>query len=184
MKMKKNSCCVTRLLTIGALGGSLALVGAPARAQDTAPLLPAVQFGMMGTVHGEIVRLNISNFRVPDPNAPPDPCRATLFLVDAQGDTLLRADGTPVSKTVNLLPGRSTFLQIHANQFLKPDEVRLDFRPVVTVEPPADPTLPPDPCVPSLEIIVGATGQTRLVNAGVLPFGYAGNHNETLVRDR
>ena len=182
--MKKTKRCATQLVAIGALGASLTLVAAPGRAADTAPKLQPVQFGMIGAVHGEIVRLNVTNFLVPDPDSPPDPCHATLSFVDAHGNTLLRPDGTPVSRTVNLLPGRSAFLQIHANQFLKSDETRLDFRPVVTVDAPTDPTSPPDPCMPSLEVIVGATGQTRLVNVGVLPFAYTGNHNETLVQDR
>ena len=181
MKKTKRT---TQLLAMGALGASLTLVAAPVRAQDTAPPVSAVRFGMMGAAHGEIVRLNISNSSVPDGNLPP-PCRATVSLVDIHGDTLLRPDGTPVSKTVNLLAGHSTFLQINANAFLTSDEARLDFRPLVVVEPSQDTTVPP-PCVPSLELIVGATGVTRLVNAGVermeRPEGH--NHNETLVRDR
>lgn len=76
--------------------------------------------------------------------------------------------------------GHSAFVQVQAGAFLGRDETRLNLRAVILVTPP-DPNLPP-PCVPSLEVIDGATGQTRLLSAGG-PRTYSGNHNETLVRD-
>ena len=172
--MNKTRRCATQWMAVGALGICLVGVTRRAGAQDASPKVQPVQFGMMGAVQGEVVRLSVTNFHVPDSQTPPDPCHATLTLVDSHGDALRRPDGTFVTKTVNLLPGRSAFLQVHAGQLLGPEETRLDFRPVVLVEASTDPQTPPDPCTPSLEIIVNSTGQTRVFSTGVVPFGYGG----------
>ena len=125
-------------------------------------MVPTGQFGMMGAIRGEVARLNVSNINA----YPPDPCHAILAFVDASGDVLLRPDGSPVRREVTLAAGQSAFLQVHAANFIGRDETRLNFRPVIQVTPP-DPLYPPDPCVPSLEIIENATGQTRLLIPGV-----------------
>jgi hypothetical protein len=166
------------LVVVAAVGLVAALVGSRARAQDVAPPVATGQFGAMGAVRGEVVRLGVSNINL----YPPDPCRATLEFVDAGGNVLMRPDGTPVVRQVVLDAGQSAFVQFHAGALLGKDETRLNFRAVVLVSPP-DPNLPPDPCVPSLEIIDGATGQTRLAVPGAIRM-YSANHNETLVQDR
>jgi hypothetical protein len=182
MKTKR---AVAALLGIGALGVIGVLGISRARAQDVAPPLVATgQFGLMGAIRGETVRLSITNINLatpPDPELPP-PCRATLAFVDVDGDTLVRPDGTPVSRDVVLEAGHSAFLQVRPGAFLGKDETRLDLRPIIFVAPP-DPTIQPDPCVPSLGIIDNATGQTRFLSAGASRT-YSGNHNETLVLDR
>jgi hypothetical protein len=174
MKTKRY---VVGLAAIGTLGLAAALVGSRVRAQDVAPLVATGQFGAMGAIRGEVVRLNVSNINLLAP-----PCRATLEFVDASGNVLLRPDGTPVRRAVDLAPGESAFVQFHAGALLGRDETRLGFRAAVLVSPP-DPEVPPDPCVPSLEIIDAATGQTRLAIPGAIRT-YSGNHNETLVEDR
>jgi hypothetical protein len=160
--MKKTKRYVARLSVIGALVVVAALAGARVRAQDVTPMVPTGQFGMMGAIRGEVARLNVSNV---DINLLAPPCRATLSFVDASGDVLLRPDGSPVRREVTLTAGQSAFLQFHAASFIVRDETRLNFRPVLLAAPP-DPYLPP-PCVPSLEIIENATGQTRLLIAGI-----------------
>ena len=156
--MKKTKRYVAGLSVIGAL---VVMAGARVRAQDVSPMVPTGQFGMMGAIRGEVARLNVSNINA----YPPDPCHAILAFVDASGDVLLRPDGSPVRREVTLAAGQSAFLQFHAANFIGRDETRVDFRPVLS-QPP-DPDLPPDPCVPSLEIIESATGQTRLLIPGV-----------------
>ena len=160
--MRKTKRYVAGLSVIGALVLIAALAGARVRAQDVSPMVPTGQFGMMGAIRGEVARLNVSNVNL----YPPDPCHAILAFVDASGDVLVRPDGSPVRREVTLAAGQSAFLQFHAANFIGRDETRLNFRPVLSVQPP-DPTFPPDPCVPSLEIIESATGQTRLLIPGV-----------------
>jgi hypothetical protein len=157
--MKKTKRYVAGLSVIGAL---VVMAGARVRAQDVSPMVPTGQFGMMGAIRGEVARLNVSNIKT----SPPDPCHAILAFVDASGDVLLRPDGSPVRWEVTLAAGQSAFLQIHAANFIGRDETRLNFRPVLSVAPP-DPYYPPDPCMPSLEIIENATGQTRLLIPGI-----------------
>ena len=175
MKTKRY---VVGLAMIGTLGLAAALVGSRVRAQDVPPLVATGQFGAMGAIRGEIVRLSVSNINL----YPPDPCRATLEFVDASGNVLMRPDGTPVRRAVVLAAGESAFIQFNAGALLGRDETRLGFRAAVLVAPP-DPDTPPDPCVPSLEIIDGATAQTRLLSPGTIRT-YSANHNETLVEDR
>ncbi len=183
MKTKR---AVAALLGIGALSVIGVLGISRVRAQNVVPPLVATgQFGLMGAIRGETVRLSITNINLaspPDPDIPPGPCRATLAFVDVNGDTLVRPDGTPVSRDVVLEAGHSAFLQVRPGAFLGRDETRLDLRPIIFVTPP-DPNAPPGPCVPSLEIIDNATGRTRLLSVGA-PRTYSANHNETLVRDR
>ncbi len=159
--MKNTKRHVAGLSVIGALMVIAAPGGARVRAQDVPPMVPTGQFGMMGAIRGEVARLSVSNVNL----VPPDPCHAILAFVDASGDVLLRPDGSPVRREVTLAPGQSAFLQFHAANFIGRDETRLNFRPVLA-SPPPEPELPP-PCVPSLEIIDSATGQTRLLIPGV-----------------
>jgi hypothetical protein len=160
--------------------GTLGVLGAftlpRVTAQDVPPPVATGQFGLMGAIRGEIVRLSITNISL----YPPDPCRATLAFLDINGDTLVRPDGTPARKDVVLEAGHSAFLQVQAGAFLGRDETRLNLRAVILTSPP-DPNIPP-PCVPSLEVIDSETGRTRLFSMGG-PRTYSGNHNETLVRD-
>lgn len=160
--MKRTMRSVAGLSVIGALVVVAALAGARVRAQDVPPLVPTGQFGMMGAIRGEVARLNVSNVNA----TPPGPCHAILAFVDANGDVLLRPDGSPVRREVKLEAGHSAFLQFQAANLIGRDETRLNFRPVLLVPQPGSP-FPPDPCVPSLEIIDNATGQTRLLTPGV-----------------
>ena len=167
---------VIGLSVMGALGIIAALAGIRVRAQDVPPMVATGQFGLMGAVRGEVARLNVSNINA----VPPDPCHVILAFVDAAGEILHRPEGGLVQREVTLAAGQSAFLQFQASSLMG-TEARLNFRPVLLVPQPG--ALPPDPCVPSLEIINGATGQTRLVTPGAART-YAGNHNETLVQDR
>jgi hypothetical protein len=172
------------LAVVATLGLSAALVGRHVRAQDVPPEVATGQFGTMGAIRGETVRLAVSNINL----VPPDVCHATLEFVGLDGQVLLRPDGTPIRKAVSLEAGQSAFVQFNAGALLGRDETRLVFRPVLMVVPP-DPNVPPDPyhpadpCVPSLEVIDAATSQTRLAIPGSTRT-YSSNHNETLVEDR
>ena len=168
---------VVGLAVMGTLGLAAALLGSRVRAQSPPPLVATGQFGVMGAIRGEVVRLSVSNINL----TPPDPCHATLEFVDLNGDVLMLANGTPVRRKVELEAGHSAILQFLPAALLQPDQTRLNFRPVLLVPSPEG-DFPP-PCVPSLEFINGTTGQTRLAVPGAIRT-YSGNHNETLVEDR
>jgi hypothetical protein len=172
MKTKRH---VVGLAAIGTLGLAAALLGSRVRAQSPPPIVATGQFGVMGAIRGEVVRLSVSNINLYAP-----PCHATLEFVDLNGDVLMLANGTPVRRKVELEPGHSAILQFLPAALLQPDQTRLNFRPVLLVQLDGD--VPP-PCVPSLEFINGTTGQTRLAVPGAIRT-YSGNHNETLVEDR
>lgn len=139
------------------------------RAQDQSHFAPVVQFGLLGITRGQTARLSVANVSSPDnPLVPPDPCRVTISFIDADGNVLLNNAGQPVRREVTLEPGHSAFLQINGDNLVPRDQVRLNFRPLVTVMP-ADPNLPPDPCFPTLEVINNTTGRTSLLYSGTPP---------------
>jgi hypothetical protein len=144
------------------------------RAQvDQAPPEPDKRialFGMTGITRTQTARISVANLTSPpDPEIPPDPCRVVMAFVDAAGNVLRNSDGQPVRREVMLEAGRAAFLQINGSEFISSDGVRINLRPIVRVfQGPPDPerTLPPDPCVPTLEIIDNGTAKTSLLFAG------------------
>jgi len=139
------------------------------RAQDTVPPTPDKRvplFGILGITRGQTARLNVANVSSPDnPLYPPDPCRVTISFVDGDGNVLVNNAGLPVRRTLTLEAGHAAFLQINGDNFVPRDQTRFAFRPVVLVSPP-DPNFPPDPCIPTLEIINNITGHTSLISNG------------------
>jgi hypothetical protein len=123
-------------------------------------------FGIQGITRGQTARLNVVNVSsADDPLYPPDPCHVTMWFVDADGNQLLNIAGQPVRRDLTLEPGHTAFLQINGDNLIPRDQVRLTFRPVVSVTPP-DPNIPPDPCIPTLEVINNTTGHTSLLVNG------------------
>jgi hypothetical protein len=165
----------TKITTVFALA---ALVGAGTiwevrhvRAAQTPPL-KAARFAMMGIVRGQSVRINASNITVPDPNLPPDPCRARLSFVDEDGNVLTNPrTGEAEQRTIILQSGKSAFLHLNADDFLGLDtngSGRVQLRAVFTAQTLQDGNgqVPPDPCTPELEVIDNATSKTSFVYAG------------------
>ena len=135
---------------------------------------PPGRYTMVGIVRGQSIRINASNIAPSDPNAPPDPCRVRLGFVDADGKPLINPrTGEAVGRTLTLQNGQSAFLHVNADEFFTGDTApgRLQLRPVfrsVTLNP--DPLSPPDPCVPSVEVINNATQKTSFIYAGTPSF--------------
>ena len=70
--------------------------------------------------------------------------------------------------------GQSAFLQLNADEFSTGDTTaaRLQLRPVFrSVTLNSDAQSPPDPCVPSVEVIDNGTLKTSFVYAGTPSFG-------------
>jgi len=136
---------------------------------------PPGRYAMIGIVRGQSIRINVSNIAPTTPNLPPDPCRAHLAFVDGDGTPLVNPrTGEPVGRTVTLQNGQSIFLHLSADEFVNGDTTagRLQLRPVfrsVTLNP--DVQAPPDPCVPSVEVIDNATSRTSFVYTGTPSFG-------------
>jgi hypothetical protein len=136
---------------------------------------PPGRYTLVGIVRGQSIRINASNIAPADSNSPPDPCRVRLAFMDADGTVLTNPrTGEPVGRTLTLQNGQSTFLHVNADEFFVGDTAaaRLELRPVfreVTLNP--NPQTPPDPCVPSVEVIDNATSKTSFIYAGTPSFG-------------
>jgi hypothetical protein len=135
-------------------------------AQEPPPttVVHRLSFGMIGIAHGQTARLNVTN---PDETRP---MTINWKLVDSDGEVLHRRDGEPIERTVTLAAGDSAFLQVNADNLLGRNELRLNFRAVVTfhqADSPDDTPLPPDPCLPSVEIINNATGATAFIQSAL-----------------
>ena len=158
------------LATLGIFRGAQSV-----RAQDEAPppTPDRISFGMVGITPGQTIRLNVVNTHFTrEGELPPDPCRVVLTFLDAEGRHYRNRDGSVVRRVVQLEPGRATALDLNADEFATGGS-RIQLRAVVTVIPPPVPSrteLPPDPCVPSVEVINNANSKTVLFigNPGVI----------------
>jgi hypothetical protein len=91
----------------------------------------------------------------------------TIVVVNSNGNPFRNRDGSPVRKVAMLERGESTSLDLNFDEF-PPGPIRMQFRAVVTILPPGpiDNAFPPDPCVPSVEVLTNATGRTVFVLSG------------------
>jgi len=134
------------------------------------PLPTAVEnqtsFGTIGFALGQTMRVSVANTAPNDPNLPPDPCRVLINFRDLNGDLVHNRAGQVVFREVLLNPGQSAFLDIGfltvaPSPSTNAGNGRIQIRPVVTsLTTPADPSIPPDPCVPVAEIFNDLTGRT------------------------
>src|SRR4051812_41549205 len=135
---------------------------------------PPGRYTMVGIVRGQSIRINASNINPADPNLPPDPCRVRLAFMDANGTVLTNPrTGEAVGRTVTLQRGESTILHLDADEFFIGDTTatRLELRPVFgSVSLISSGQTPPDPCVPSVEVIDNATSKPAFVYAGTPSF--------------
>ena len=135
---------------------------------------PPGRYTMVGIVRGQSIRINASNINPADPNLPPDPCRVRLAFMDAEGAVLTNPrTGEAAGRTITLQRGQSTFLHLDADEFFIGDTTaaRLELRPVFrSVSLISNAKSPPDPCVPSVEVIDNATSKTSFVYAGTPSF--------------
>lgn len=85
------------------------------------------EFGMVGIVRGQALRLNVVS--IDNPDFKPAPVRLELMFLDSEGNLFLNPDGTPVRKRVVLAPGQADFLDISFPPFL--DGGRIQIRAVM-----------------------------------------------------
>ncbi|HEU0094696.1 MAG TPA: hypothetical protein VFS78_21455 [Vicinamibacteria bacterium] len=182
-------------------GGRLAIVAllAAAAASTSSPRVrafnpqpePPGRWGLFGIVADQTARVSVVNTSGDPGGYPPGPCRVALAFVDVGGQVLEE------TRTV-LAPGQAASLDYafqpppdgeRGEAGASADRVgRQDLRArieIVNLVPPPDQdrqSVPPGPCVPAVEVFETATGRTAFTVAEAR-MGWAGNHNETLVRD-
>lgn len=137
----------------------------PVRAFNPQPDPPG--FGLVGLTQGQSLRINVTN--PADPNLPPDPVRAVLTFRNTDGELFRNGEGNPIRRVVLLRGGESAALALNADDFARvfDGNGRLQLRPVVQIQQ-ADGVngTPPDPCLPSVEVINNANSRTQFM----LPF--------------
>jgi len=121
---------------------------------------PDPPFAMVGIAQGQTARLNLVHTGSVTPGlVPPDPCRARLRFLDADGNVLTRL-------AAEVPAGHSTFLD-YSPTFVPVNTVgdavaplRAEVRASVNF---LSDQVPPDPCRINVEIFDNATGRTTVL---------------------
>ncbi len=115
-------------------------------------------YGLVGITNGQTIRITVINTtNPPDPDTPANPARVLLNFRDGDGNLFRNPDGSPIRRIALLKGGESTLLDLNADNFVRGNG-RLTLRPDIRIQQ-ADPVvvgdrlLPPDPCIPSVEVI-------------------------------
>ncbi len=166
-----------RTLTIAAIAAALAILAAfgifrnttPVKAQDQQPppINDRISFGMVGITAGQTIRINVTDIQIPPPigDLPPGPYRVVMAFRGMNGQLVRDRNGDVVRRAVDLERGDSTFLDLDFDQW-PPGPIRVQLRPVVTVQQPPNPEtneLPPigDRIASTVEVINNANGRTQ-----------------------
>lgn len=121
-------------------------------------------FGIFGISEGQSIRFSVVNTNLsapPEPDFAP-PCRVVMTLRDSSGHAVLRPNGTPVHRVVELGRGESAYLSFNGDNLPRGSDGMV--RPDVKVQQadPVDGQIPP-PCIPSAEVISNANGRTQFM---------------------
>ena len=141
------------LLVVAALAAS-PLAGQSSR---TTMRRNPVGFGLMTLAPDQNVRLLVVNTAVLQPELPPNPCKAIVGFLDGNGNQVGQAS------SAELLPGES----MSVDAFDAPGRGLTRLRPVVLIDQDLSshllgPSLPPNPCVSTVEMFDVASGRTTL----------------------
>jgi hypothetical protein len=148
-----------RFVTAGCAALLLAAGAFTIRARAFNPQPDPPGYGMVGIATGQTARLNIVNVGVPDPTTglPPDPCRARLQFVDADGNELASRGVAPEMGHAKFLDFTPNFVPVSTVDAVAP--LRAEIRAVVLT----DNGLPPGPCRVTLEIFDNVTGRSEVI---------------------
>ena len=114
-------------------------------------------YGLVGITNGQTLRITVINTGDPPEPDTPNPARVVLNFRDGNGNLFRNPDGSPIRRIALLKGGESTSLDLNADNFVRGNG-RLTLRPDIRIQQ-ADPVvvgdrlLPPDPCIPSVEVI-------------------------------
>jgi hypothetical protein len=161
-----------RTFLIGAVTAVLIAVAAfgvprflPQRVDAFNPQPDPPGYGMIGITEGQTLRISVVNTApVPtESNVPPDPVRVVIMFRDASGNLLVNAGGTPIQRAALLNGGQSVALNLNADNFSRFGQ-RMEVRPDVRIqEPDGVNGVPPDPVIPTAEVINNLNGRTQFV---------------------
>ena len=141
-----------------------------AQTRSQQPDTERISFAPVSITSGQSIRLNIANTRLPNSALPPDPCRVVLTFVDSDGNFFRGRNGQVIRRIVMLEAGKSTSLELNADDFGGISTVRMQLRAIATIHPPPIPDereFPPYPCVPSIVVFNNANGRTQFVVAAL-----------------
>ena len=119
-------------------------------------------FGLMTIAGDQNMRVNVVNTSVPSPALPPNPCRVLITFVDDAGAVV--SHGT----VTELGPGES--ISTDALGFRTGGGTLLRLRPIVqmiSAQHRSPRALPPNPCLPTLEVFDAGSGKTTQFVDGV-----------------
>ena len=117
-------------------------------------------FGAVNVTYKQTIRVSVSSLfvAVRDGEIPPDPCRMTIKLVDERGTTVAEAER-------EISAGETVFLEYTPDERLGKTSVR-----AVVLRHRTNREIPPDPCVPTVEVISSDTGETKFIYPGTTRF--------------
>ena len=130
-----------------------------------------ISFGMVSLTQGQTIRLGVVYAFPPRaPDLAPSPSRVMLTFLDSEGRVIHNNDRSPLHKGVKLQPGKTTFLDLNANDLqYPPGPTHLQLHVMLKVE------LTPSssqaaPFVSSVEVFDNANGRTVFFvgNPGVM----------------
>jgi len=155
-------------IIVGAIAGFGILRFGPQQVRAFNPQPDPPGFGMVGLVQNQVMRINVVNTNVPDPNLPPDPVKARVVIAfrDADGNLIRNAEGGILRRAAQIGAGESISLDLNSNLVLRSADAfgRVQIRPDVRIQRPDGVNgVPPDPIIPSVEIFNLTNGRTQLM---------------------
>ena len=161
MNLKRTLVVLATASVITAFAAFTVLKFEPQKVEAFNPQPDPPGFGIFGISESQIMRINVVNTAAaPTADTSSDPCRVIVTFIDQNGGTLTRSDGTPVRRAALLAGGQSISIAVDASNFIRSG--RLQLHPVAQIQQAdGDGTHPPDPCIPSVEVINSANGNTQ-----------------------
>ena len=161
MNLRKTFAVAATASVITAFTAFVVLKFEPQKVEAFNPQPDPPGFGIFGISESQLMRINVVNTAAaPNVDAAQDPCRVVVTFIDQNGGTLTRPDGTPVRRAALLAGGQSISIAVDAQNFIRSG--RLQLRPVAQIQQAdGDGIHPPDPCIPSVEVINSSNGNTQ-----------------------
>ena len=161
MNLKRTLTIIITAVVVTAVTAFVVLKFEPQKVEAFNPQPDPPGFGIFGISESQIMKINVVNTApVANADTPPDPCRVLMNFLDQNGNVLTRNDGTPIRRVAQLSGGQSISIAVDASNFVRSG--RLQLRPVVQIQQADGGGLtPPDPCIPSVEVINSANGNTQ-----------------------
>jgi hypothetical protein len=161
MNFKRTLAITVTACTITALGAFAVLKFGLQKVEAFNPQPDPPGFGIFGISESQIMKINVVNTApVPSADTSSDPCRVVMTVLDQNGNALTRSDGAVIRRIAQLAGGQSISIAVDASNFIRSG--RLQLRPVAQIQQAdGDGLHPPDPCIPSVEVISSANGNTQ-----------------------